>query len=140
MADTVASADRRTAEALERAGLDDPRPTLRDLLRDLRARDPEEFEEATRRYEETLVPAIASEDRDPLAAWLAYGRWLASRVSPGEAVEVDATGRARPARETPREGRLYLHLPSDPKRKAFVLLAPREPSGPQGETVALLTG
>ncbi|MEJ2483000.1 MAG: hypothetical protein P8049_07770 [Gemmatimonadota bacterium] len=140
MADPVSRGNRRTADALERAGLDDPRPALRDLLRELRAGDPDAFVEATRRYEETLVPEIASDDHDPLAAWLAYGCWLADRLCPGEAVEIDATGRATPAREAPLEGRLYLHLPSDPKRRALVLFAPREPSLPQRETIALLAG
>lgn len=140
MADSDSSGSRRTAEALDRAGLEDPRPALRNLLRILKAGDPEAFGEATRRYQEDLEPSLADEHEDPVAAWLSYGCWLAHRVSPGVAVEVDATGRARPATGTPGEGRLYLHLPTDPKRKAMVILAPREPSLPQSETIALLTG
>ncbi len=98
------------------------------------------FGEATRRYEEHLVPTLASDGEDPVTAWLEYGCWLAQRVSPGEVVEIDATGRARPVRQMQAEGMLYLHLPSDPKRKALVILAPREPSRPQKETIALLAG
>ncbi|MCL7963978.1 MAG: hypothetical protein M8858_01005 [marine benthic group bacterium] len=140
MADSVSRGNRRTAEALNRAGLDDPRPALRNLLRDLKERDPEAFGEATRRYQEKLAPSLASDGDDPVAAWLEYGCWLAQRVSPGKVVEVDATGRARPAPETPGKGRLFLHLPSDPKRKALVILAPLEPTLPQRETMALLAG
>jgi hypothetical protein len=140
VADLVARGNQRTAEALERAGLDDPRPALRNLLRDLKAADPEAFAEATRRYQDALVPSLADDTEDPAAAWLEYGFWLAQRTSPGEAVEIDSTGRARPAGKTPREGMLFLHLPADSKRKAIVLLSPREASLPQRETIALLAG
>jgi hypothetical protein len=140
VADLVARGNRRTAEALERAGLDDPRPALRNLLRDLKAADREAFAEATRRYQEVLVPSLADDAEDPATAWLEYGCWLAQRTSPGEVVEIDSTGRARPAGMTPREGLLFLHLPSDSKRKAIVLLVPREASVPQRETIGLLAG
>ena len=86
------------------------------------------------------LPAAADEDGDPLAAWLDYGSWLAARVAAGATVVVDATGRSRASSGNIRPGELYLHLPSDPKRRAVLLLVPREPSGPQRETIDLLVG
>ena len=140
MADPTELANRRTEQALERAGLADPRPALRDLLRELKASDPEAFAEAAARYQQVVVPAAAAEADDPLAAWLEYGSWLADRVAPGELVSIDASGRSRPPAPTLRAGELYLHLPSDRKRRALPLLVPRRPSAPQRETIGLLVG
>lgn len=140
MADRTELANRRTEQALERAGLADPRPALRDVLRALKASDAEAFAEATARYQQVVVPAAAAEGDDPLAAWLEYGSWLADRVSPGELVSIDASGRARSSAPTIRAGALYLHLPSDRKRRALLLLAPRRPSTAQRETIRLLVG
>ena len=140
MADRAELANRRTEQALERAGLADPRPALRDLLRELKATDPAAFAEATARYQQAVVPAAAAESDEPLAAWLAYGSWLADRVAPGELVSIDASGRSRPSPPTIRTGELYLHLPSDRKRRALPLLVPRRPSKPQTETISLLVG
>ena len=140
MADHAELANRRTEQALDRAGLADPRPALRDLLRCLKASDPEVFAEATSRYQKDLVPAAAAEENDPLAAWLEYGTWLAERLSPGEVVSIDATGRSRPPSQSLRKGDMYLHLPADPKRRAVLLLAPRRPSEAQRETIGLLVG
>jgi len=110
------------------------------MLRELKASDPGAFAEATARYQEVVVPAAAAEDDDPLAAWLEYGTWLADRVAPGELVSIDASGRSRPPAPTIRAGELYLHLPSDRKRRALPLLVPRRPSAPQTETISLLVG
>ena len=140
MADRADHANRRTEQALQRAGLADPRPALRDLLRELKASDPEAFAEATARYQQVVVPAAAAEAEDPLVAWLEYGSWLADRVAPGELVWIDASGRSRPSGPSFRAGALYLHLPSDRKRRALPLLVPSRPSTPQKETIGLLVG
>jgi len=139
VADRAGLANRRMEKALDRAGLADPRPALRDLLRELKAGDPGAFAEATARYEQVVVPA-AEEADDPLNAWLEYGSWLADRVVPGELVSIDASGRSRASAPTVSAGALYLHLPADRKRRALPLLVPRRPSSPQKETISLLVG
>lgn len=128
-------------EALEARGLADPRPLYRALLRQLREADAAAYEEAVRRYEEELAPADESRGERTLAAWLAYGSWLAGRLCPGRRVAVDRQGRARDLEgdEVP-EGALLLHIPDTRKRRALALAAPRDPSGPQDATLELLAG
>ena len=140
MADLAEVARRRTDSSLSRAGLEDPRPALRDLLRRLRAQDPEGFSEATDRYERVLVPAAASEDTDPLVAWIEYARWLTDRLAHGKAVKIDVTGRASSAPGEPEPGMLLIHIPDEQTTRAIVLLAPQQLSEPQRETVRLLVG
>ncbi|MDT8436019.1 MAG: hypothetical protein RRA92_04620 [Gemmatimonadota bacterium] len=135
--DLSGRADRRTAEAMAAAGLADPRPALRELLRRLRAEDEAAFREASDRYRDRLVPEVADGGTDPLAAWLAYGRDLAGRLAPGDAVAVDATGRARPAEPGTVPGALVLHLPSG-GGPAVVLLRPADPSDAQAAAAELL--
>jgi hypothetical protein len=110
------------------------------MLRQLRSRDPDGFAAATERYEQVLVPAAASEDSDPLVAWLEYADWLSDRIAPGRAVRIDATGRASPAPGGPEPGVLLIHLPDDQKTRAVVLLAPARLSEAQRETIRLLAG
>ena len=140
MADLAEVARGRTDTSLARAGLEDPRPALRDLLRRLRAQDAEGFAEATDRYAQELVPAAASEDTDPLVAWIDYARWLADRLAHGKAVVIDVTGRASQASGGPEPCMLLVHLPDEQTTRAMVLLAPRQLSEPQRETVKLLVG
>ncbi len=140
MADSAEIAAQRTEVGLRRAGLEDPRPALRSLLRQLRARDQKAFEQATRKYAENLVPAIAAEDSDPVAEWLAYGRWLAGLLAPGHAVVIDGSGRARADPVEVSRGGLFLHLPDDQGEPALLLLAPTDPTAAQRETVRLLVG
>lgn len=140
MADPAEVARGRTDSSLARAGLEDPRPALRDLLRRLRAEDAGGFAEATDRYERVLVPAAASEDTDPLVAWIDYACWLSDKLAHGKAVNIDFTGRASPASGEPEPGMLLLHLPDEQTTRAMVLLAPRQLSEPQRETMRLLVG
>ena len=140
MADPAEVARSRTDSSLAGAGLEDPRPALRDLLRRLRAEDAEGFAEATERYERVLVPAAASEDTDPLVAWIEYARWLSDRLAHGTAVSIDVTGRASPASGEPEPGMLLVHIPDEQATRAVVLLAPQQLSEPQRETIRLLVG
>lgn len=132
--------DRLTEAALDQAGLADLRPLYRNLLLRLKGRDPEAFEEATRRYHGELVPALQSGNADPLREWLAYGRWLAQRLVPGEVVAVDPSGRARPLppSDLPKPAELLLHLPHEDRTPALALALPREPTVPQQVTAELL--
>jgi hypothetical protein len=127
-------------EALEREGLADPRPLYRKLLLRLKNSDPEAFQEATRRYEEQLVPALAEEGADPVAAWISYGRWVAERLEPGKVVAVDQEGRARPVETNPTPGPrdLLLYVPHEGRAPAIALAFPREPSEAQKATAELL--
>lgn len=131
--------DELTEAALRRVGLEDVRPTYRRLLVQLKQENPEAFEEASRRYREDLVPAISRGD-DPIAAWLGYGCWLASTLSEGRDLSIDASGRARPLDPARDSGSaaLILHLPDDARSPNLLLAAPTAMSEPQGETMALL--
>jgi hypothetical protein len=87
-----------------------------------------------------LVPAAASEDTDPLVAWIEYARWLTDRLAHGKAVKIDVTGRASSAPGEPEPGMLLIHIPDEQTTRAMVLLAPQQLSEPQRETVRLLVG
>lgn len=130
-------ATRRYEEALEREGVADLRPGLRQLVVRLKKGDPAAYEEALKRYEEELVPSVAAGAAEPLAAWIAYGAWLAARLEPGRAVGIDASGRADPLPEPPRPEDVVLHLP-ERGGPAILLAAPRQPSEYQRAAIELL--
>lgn len=136
MDDPRARADARLEEALAAAAMADPRGTCRDRLKALRAEDPSAFEQAVAYFDTQLVPAIL-EGGEPLAEWLAYGRFLAERGGPGRVVAVDAGGRARPY-EPPPAGNLVLFLPQEGRRGVIPLLSPASPSPAQTATYDLL--
>jgi len=129
----------RTTEALADAGLDDMRPAYRILLRRLKAQDPAAFSEATARYDEVLVPAIA-DGRDPVTAWLAYGAWIARRLLPGRLVQLDTTGLASDVTGDPEahSDRVLLYLPDPEKESAIPIACPLEPSPAQQIALQLL--
>lgn len=165
MADDVRDrADTRYERAVDRRETLDLRPACRQLLKRLRQVDESDYEAAVRRYQEELLPAIASGGEDPVQAWTRYGRWLADRLTPGELVAVDATGRGhwlasggpggargsgaergsgggrspRPGAGDPAPDAMLLHFPEDRKRKALLLSTPEEPSEHQVEVRELL--
>lgn len=137
MTDPKDRADARLETALQDADQQDPRPLYRPALRHLRDRHPEAFRDALRHLEEELIPAVAGE-ADPLAAWLEYGRRLASALGDGRLVELDSTGRARPVRDPGEARGLVLHLPDDTAAPALVLRYPADPSKAQQATFELL--
>ncbi|MGD8495884.1 MAG: hypothetical protein PVF05_06805 [Gemmatimonadales bacterium] len=131
-------AGRRTEAALESGGFADMRPTYRAIMRRLKQQDADAFDEATRRYEEVLAPALADEDRDPLAAWAEFGSWLARRLGPGRLVRLDETGLAAAAEPEPVSGHVLLFLPDSNRDSAIPLLRPSSPSEPQATALDLL--
>ncbi|MGH7541509.1 MAG: hypothetical protein ACRELC_10960 [Gemmatimonadota bacterium] len=130
------------ARSLEAHGLQDVQPLYRALLKRLKAHDAAAYEAAVARYKERVEPAVEGEDpeADPVEVWLAYGRWMAERLSPGAVHSVAPNGRADPLRGNPPPGSLLLHLPDDRKERAILLAMPADPSGPQKETADLLCG
>lgn len=138
---TKKEADRRFDEALEAAGARDPRDFYRDLLRKLKDRDAEAYERAVDHFQEDLIPGIASKEREPLRAWMEYGRKLAEWLVEGRTVEIDETGRSRA--HDPSEGdewsdTMVLHLPNGGKEKAILVSLPAEPTRAQRATYDLL--
>lgn len=131
----------RYEAALAERGLRDVRPLYRELLKDLKMQDPDEYREAVRRYEEEVQPA-AEEGEAPLREWIGYGRWLADRILEGRAVAVDPSGRSRELAEgaTPPEDALVLHLPESTRRRAMELAVPVEPTDYQEAARELLCG
>jgi hypothetical protein len=134
--DPKAEADRQLESALGSAGVRDPRPYFRRVLKHLRERDPDAFARALQHYETVLIPAVAG-GADPLAAWLDYGLHLAGAMGEGRTVEVDGTGRAREW-AAGAAGGLVLHLPDDDTAPALVLRYPAPASPAQDATVELL--
>jgi hypothetical protein len=129
----------QTTEALADAGVADMRPAYRGLLRRLKEHDPAAFSEATARYDDVLVPAIIGGE-DPIAAWIAYGVWIARRLMSGRLVQLDPTGLAvdvtGDAEVSP--GRVLLYLPDAEKESAIPIACPVEPSPAQRSALQLL--
>lgn len=131
-------ADRRFEQALAAAGARDPREFYRESLKELRARDQAAFREAVDYFEQTLLPAVARDDSDPLAEWLEYGRLLASLACPGETVQLDASGHATPYSRPVPADHLVLHLPSSARDRALPVGLPAELSPAQRAAYSLL--
>lgn len=134
--DARARADDRLEAALTGADRRDPRPFYRRVLRHLRERDPEAFRRALDHFEQELVPG--SLEADPLAAWLEYGLRLAKELGGGRLVDVDGTGRTRPADDPAAALGLLLHVPDAPSAPVVVLRYPSEATAPQHATYELL--
>ena len=132
-------ADALTLKALESGGWADMRPTYRTMLRRLKQHDPEAFEEASRRFASEVEPAITAGEQEPVAAWVAYGAWMARRLGAGRLVGLDETGLAAPADPRPEPGRVLLFLPDASGDGAIPLVQPAEPSDAQEAALELLT-
>ncbi|MDE3002301.1 MAG: hypothetical protein OXU33_04370 [Gemmatimonadota bacterium] len=135
--DVNEQADRLLAEALEESGARDPRDFYREQLRELREVNSTGYEAAITYYHETLIPTVAAGDVNPLHAWTEYGRRLAVALAPGETVRIDESGRSHPY-ESPEEGGLLLHMPSDSGTKALVVGLPPKLSSAQRATYDVL--
>jgi len=127
-----------TAEALGDAGLEDPRPAYRKLLVHLKSIDADGFAEATRRFNEILVPDVANGSVPPLEAWLTYARWVCDRIRPGRIVAIDMSGRALDDADRLAADTVLIHLPDEASATAIVLATPSRPSASQQATVELL--
>lgn len=128
----------RTDEALATGGFADMRPDYRAILRKLRDFDAAAFAEATRRFEEELVPAVADGGADPIAAWVAYGAWLALKLEPGRLLRLDESGLATPADPDPVPGHVLLYLPDEARQPAVPIVLPADPSPSQQAALELL--
>jgi hypothetical protein len=133
-----ARADELFERRVRETGARDPREFYRRLLKDLRGRDEAGYREMAARYEAEVVQPVASGERDPLEAWLSYGRALAERALPGTLVRVDATGRSSPAPGTLSWRDLLLQLPDERRSRAVPVGIPPEPSPAQRATLELL--
>jgi hypothetical protein len=129
-------AEARLLEAFAREGIADNRPAYRQRLRALRERNPAAFERALHHYEDAVLPTLAGE-ADPVATWIAYGRWLAELDGAGRLYEVDAHGRARPYDAAPADG-LVLFVPDDAGSEVLPARLPVTPSAAQRATYDLL--
>jgi hypothetical protein len=135
--DAMQRADQNLEKALAASGARDPRDFYRDRLRELKKANPEGYERAVHYYRETLIPAVATGDQDPLGAWTEYGRKLAEALVPGRTVSIDRTGRAHPFEE-PRADRLVLHLPDKRGGRALLVGLPPELTPAQHATYDVL--
>jgi len=129
----------QTTGALADAGMADMRPTYRGLLRRLKETDPTAFTEATTRYDEVVVQAIAGGD-DPTTIWTAYGAWIARRLMAGRLVQLDSTGLATDVTGDPEvsSDQVLLYLPDLEKEPAIPISCPLEPSPAQRSALQLL--
>jgi len=130
-------AEARLEAALAAAGLEDSRPALRARLKLLRERDAGAFEQAVRRYEDEIVPALAV-SMSPLDDWLEYAKLLGELSGSGEFVAIDETGLASDWAPPYRPGTLVLHLPGDPALPALPAAVPVVPTAPQQAARELL--
>lgn len=135
--DTLAAADKALEDAIAATGARDPREFYRERLRELKRVNPSEYETAVAYYRDTLVPEVAAGERDPLEAWMEYGRRLAASLAPGRTVSIDASGLAHEYRG-PEPDRLLLHLPSEKGARALLVGLPPELSPAQRATYDVL--
>lgn len=131
-------ADRRLEEALIETEAPDPRPECRALLRELKERGENDYDEAVAEFHELVVRGIAEEEADPLRTWLAFGVRLAARSKPGRTVVIDAAGRSRDFTPPPSIGDLILHLPTARGGRAIAIGIPSHPSSAQQAAADLL--
>jgi hypothetical protein len=136
--DLRARADARFARALERTGARDPRDFLRRQMRALKESDAAAYRRAAAYFEETLTPAVAEDDSDPLGEWLEFARVLAELTTPGRAVWIDATGRSSDYERPVPPDALVLHLPENPGAPAILLGLPPDLSPHQRAAYDLL--
>jgi hypothetical protein len=137
MSDQQVAADKALEESLAKTGARDPREFYRERLKELKRADADAYETAVAYYRDTLIPAVASGERDALGAWTEYGRRLAVALAPGRTISVDTTGLAHEYAEADRD-RLVLHLPDDKGGRALLVGLPTSLSGAQRATYDVL--
>lgn len=128
------AAERRLEEAIAEQGARDPREFYRAQLKELREADPQGYQDAVTYYRESLLPAIARDGKEPLAAWTDYGCTLATLRAPGRTVSVDPSGKAEPYQSPQVTGALVLHLPDEQRTKAILVALPPHLSQAQRAT------
>lgn len=135
-ADIKSRAEERLLGAAAEGGFADPRPALRQRLRDLKETGGAGFQQALRHYQEQVVPELAS--GDALAAWIEYGAWLGGLSGAGRVLALDALGAAHPYQPPPAAGTVVLHVPDDTAVGVLLLIAPDAPSAAQRAALDLL--
>ncbi len=134
----VEKADRLLEAALEQRGLRDPRVVCRQNLRDLKQSQPRAYDEAVARYRDSLVPAVAAGEVDPMDAWIEYARFVAGLVAAGTTVVIDPSGRRQPCRQPSSTTDLVLHLPDALADRAIPVALPTTLSRAQQASFDLL--
>ncbi|HSJ24489.1 MAG TPA: hypothetical protein VK929_07480 [Longimicrobiales bacterium] len=135
-ADTRARAEMRLTDAAAALGLADPRPPLRERLKQLRESRDAGFQQAVRHYEDAVLPRLA--DEEPLQAWLDYARFVGQLSSNGRLMAIDATGLATPVRGGLAGPALVLFLPEDTAVPPLVAAQPLDSSDAQQAARLLL--
>ena len=136
--DPLEAADRRFQEALDETGARDPRDFYRGLLKEMKGRDEEAFEEAVRRWKAQVIEPLARGEGNPLERWLAYGLELARTLHPGRTMRIGEDGRAAPLDAAPDWRWLILQLPERKGERAIPVSIPPEPTTAQQSTLDLL--
>jgi hypothetical protein len=134
--DLRARAEARLIEAAEVLELGDPRPPLRERLKQLRETHPEAFASAVAHYENTVLPALAG--ADAVLAWVDYGRFVGELTAAGQLTRIDAHGRASAFQPPLTKGSLVLFIPQDGAADVLPAVAPRQPSAAQQAALELL--
>ena len=136
----ITAAEQALEAALTTSGARDPRDFYRERLRELKQVKPESYETAVAYYNEVLIPEVASGARNPLDAWVEYGRILAEALPPGRTVRIDEQGQSH-SYEGPDQSKLILHLPQDSGTRALLVGLPVTLSSAQHATYdVLVTG
>jgi len=138
MAETREVAEERFKQALADTGARDPRDYYRERLVALRDRDPIAYQRAVVYFNTVLVPEVAREGSDPIAAWLDYGCFLAELSVDGGPVQIDASGRSQPYRSPAPTDHLVIHLPTSAREPALAVGLPPKLSPAQKATYDLL--
>ena len=130
------AADARLDQAARERGYSDPRPDLRERLRQLKESSPADYRQARTHFEQVVLPALAAAE-DPLAAWVDYARFVGGLSAAGRLLAIDPDGQARPD-APPAAGRLMLYVPDDTAAAVLVAAAPASPTPAQQATLDLL--
>ncbi len=133
-------ADRIFEDALGATCAKDPREFYRKRLREMKADNPDAYQEAVAYYENELIPSIAEAGDDPLTAWQQFGCRVAALTVAGAPIEIDTAGLGSPYAPPTPSDRMVLHIPKGPKGRALVVALPPELSAPQLATYDLLVG
>ena len=133
----ITAAEQALEAALATSGARDPRDFYRERLRELKQMQPESYKTAVAYYRDVLIPEVANGTRNPLDAWVDYGRTLAEALAPGRTVSIDETGQSH-SYEGPDPSKLILHLPQDSGVRALVVGLPVTLSSAQRATYDVL--
>jgi hypothetical protein len=139
-AQTRALAETRLTDAAAALRLADPRPRLRERLKQLREERADSFNRAVEHYEQAVLPRLAAEEQEPLSVWLEYARFIGQSTANGRLLAIGDDGAAAAFRPPVAPGVLFLFVPDDNAVPAFIAAQPLQPSPAQLATIDLLVG